>query len=208
MVPLTCTRPQGASQGASEKSGILWSWKGTLGTLLGLVQWKRASSRVEAGTSGFLSISDSDRRVPAELGQEWQASSCVEAWNSACRSNCSRGDTPLVQLYLQSTCFSGRFTGMSLPLRVVNSSTVLHSKRCPGMGFLSRGDRVIEVLRNVAPPTRPRLEFLHVTGLILRCDGKVGNPFWTNQWNRPYCGDQQGRRGSEEVVPGNLGVPL
>ena len=32
-----------------------------LGTPLSLVQWKRASSLVEAGTSGFLSISDSDR---------------------------------------------------------------------------------------------------------------------------------------------------
>ena len=50
---------------------------GPLGTPLDLAQWKRASSRVEAGTSGFLSISDSDRRVPAELGQEGQASSCV-----------------------------------------------------------------------------------------------------------------------------------
>ena len=28
------------------------------------------ASLVEAGTSGFLSISDSDRRVPEELGQE------------------------------------------------------------------------------------------------------------------------------------------
>ena len=45
-----------------------------LGTPLGLAQLKRASSRGEAGTSGFLPISDSDRRVPAELGQESQAS--------------------------------------------------------------------------------------------------------------------------------------
>ena len=64
-------------------------WEGPLGTALGLVHWKRASSRVEAGTSGFLSISDSDHRVPAEFGQERQASSCVEAWNSACHSSCS-----------------------------------------------------------------------------------------------------------------------
>ena len=48
---------------------------GPLGTPLGLSQWKRASSRVEAGTSGFLSSSDSDRSVPAELGQESQAMS-------------------------------------------------------------------------------------------------------------------------------------
>ena len=51
--------------GSYEKTGILWSWEGTLGTPLGLVQWKRASSQVQAGTSVFLSISDSDPRVPA-----------------------------------------------------------------------------------------------------------------------------------------------
>ena len=45
---------------------------GPLGTPLGLAQWKRASPRGEAGTSGFLSVSDSDRRVSAQLGQESQ----------------------------------------------------------------------------------------------------------------------------------------
>ena len=34
--------------------------------------------------------------------------------------------------------------------------------------------REIGVLRNVEPPTRPRLECLRETGLILRCDRKVG----------------------------------
>ena len=38
---------------------------GPLGTLLGSAQWKRASSRGEAVTSGFLSVSDSDCTVPA-----------------------------------------------------------------------------------------------------------------------------------------------
>ena len=50
---------------------------GPLGTPLDLVQWKNASSQVEEGTSGFLSISDSDRSVPAGLGQESQASSSL-----------------------------------------------------------------------------------------------------------------------------------
>ena len=50
---------------------------GPLGTPLGLAQRKRASPRGEAGTSGFLCVSDADRRVPAELGQESQASSCL-----------------------------------------------------------------------------------------------------------------------------------
>ena len=76
------------------------------------------------------------------------------------------------------------------------------------MGFLSRGDREIGVLRNVEAPTRPRLECRRETGLILRCHRKVGNPFQTKQGNRPSCRDQEGRRGSEEVVLENIGVPL
>ena len=59
---------------------------GAPGTPLGLAQRKRASPRGEAGTSGFLSVSDSDRRVPAELGQESQASSCLRKGTPlACR---------------------------------------------------------------------------------------------------------------------------
>ena len=42
-----------------------------------------------------------DRRVPAELGQESQASSCKEEWNSACLSSYSRGDRQLVELCLE-----------------------------------------------------------------------------------------------------------
>ena len=91
---------------------------------------------------------------------------------------------------------------------VLTSFTGWSSERCPGIGFFSRGDREIGVLRNVEPPTRPRLECLRETGLILRCDRKVGNPFQTKQGSRPSYRDQEGRRGSEEVVPENLGVPL
>ena len=47
-----------------------------------------------------------------------------------------------------------------------------------------------------------RLEFPRETGLILRCAGKAGNPFQTTQWNRLSCRDQEGRRGSDEEVPG------
>ena len=84
---------------------------------------------------------------------------------------------------------------------VLTSFTGGSSERCPGIGFLSRGDREIGVLRNVEPPTRPRLECLRETGLILRCDRKVGNPFQTKQGSRPSCPDQEGRKGSEEGVP-------
>src|SRR5574339_378313 len=47
---------------------------------------------------------------------------------------------------------------------VLTSFTGWSSKRCPGIGFLSRGDREIGVLRNVEPPTRPRLECRRETG--------------------------------------------
>ena len=66
----------------------------------------RSSSRVEAGNAGFLSISDFDRRVSAELEQESQSSCCVEEWNSACPWSCSRGDRQLVKLYLEPAAFS------------------------------------------------------------------------------------------------------
>ena len=91
---------------------------------------------------------------------------------------------------------------------VLTSFTGWSSKRCLGIGFISRGDREIGVLRNVEPPTRPRLEFRRETGLILRSDRKVGNPFQTKQGSRPSCRDQEGRRASEEVVPENPSVPL
>src|SRR5574341_2584778 len=91
---------------------------------------------------------------------------------------------------------------------VLASFTGWSSERCPGIGFLPRGDREIGVLRNVEAPTRHRLECLRETGLILRCDRKVGNPFQREQGSRPSRPDQEGRKGSEEAVPENLSVPL
>ena len=89
------------------------------------------------------------RDVPGERGR---LSSCI--WNLGFFPNDARKNCPFV---LTS------FTGGS-------------SERCPGIGFLSRGDREIGVLRNVEPPTRPRLECLRETGLILRWTGRSGTP--------------------------------
>ena len=123
------------------------------------MQWKSASSRVEVGTPGFLSISDFDRRVSVQLEQESQASSCVEEWNSAGLSRCLLGDRSLVELYLEPVVLSDHACGVSVPLRVVNSSTGLHSKSCLGIGFLSRVAGEIGVFWNVARHTRLPLEF-------------------------------------------------
>ena len=55
----------------------------------------------------------------------------------------------------------------------------------------------------MAPPTRLHLQFLRETGLILRCAGKIGNTFQTKQENRHSCCNQEGRRGSNDVVWGH-----
>src|SRR5574337_837062 len=104
------------------------------------------------------------RDVPGERGR---LSSCI--WNLGFFPNDARKNCPFV---LTS------FTGGS-------------SERCPGIGLLSRGDREIGVLRNVEPPTRPRLECLRETGLILRCDRKVGNPFQTKQRSEEHTSELQ-----------------
>ena len=62
-------------------------------------------------------LGDSDRRVPADWGQESQASSWVEACDSACLSRCPWGGRPLVELYLNLGFFSERCTEKP-PLRV------------------------------------------------------------------------------------------
>src|SRR5574337_779275 len=118
----------------------------------------------------YTTLFRSSRDVPGERGR---LSSCI--WNLGLFPTDARKNCPFV---LTS------FTGWS-------------SERCPGIGFLSRGDREIGVLRNVEPPTRPRLECLRETGLILRCDLMVGIPVQTKQGSRPSCPDQEGRKGSE-----------
>ena len=71
------------------------------------------------------SLQSWDRRVRLIL---------LEEWNSARLSSCLRGDRPLVELCVEPAGFSGRCTGVSVPLGVVPSSTGLPSKRCPALG--------------------------------------------------------------------------
>ena len=72
----------------------------------------------------------------------------------------------------------------------------------PITGSLQIWDRRVRPRLGLTPPMRIHLKFLRETGLILRCDRKVGNPFQTKQGNRPSRRDQEWRRGSDEVVPG------
>ena len=67
------------------------------------------SSRVEAGNSGLLSVSEMDLGVSVDFEQGRQALACVEAWNSACLSSCEFGDRTLVELCLEPVAFSGGY---------------------------------------------------------------------------------------------------
>ena len=85
-----------------------------------------ASSQVEVGTSGFLSISNINLGVSAELKQRSQALSCVEAWNSPSLSSCSWGFRPLVNSIWNLHLFPEDANRVSVPLHVVTSSSGLH----------------------------------------------------------------------------------
>ena len=112
-------------------SGLLWVWCNGRGPHLKFRQEPQGSAPFLTPIPG--SLQSCDRRVRPRLGL--------------------RHGTPLasrgvhgVAGHLSSSIwnlrvFSGRCTGVSVPYRVVTSSTGWRSKRCPGMGFLSRADR-------------------------------------------------------------------
>ena len=78
---------------------------------------------------GLISREGRNLRLPLRFGLRPQGTCRVgtgesgivlsEEGNSACLSRCSGGDRPLVDLYVELAGFSGRCTGVSLPLRVV-----------------------------------------------------------------------------------------
>ena len=76
---------------ASGKSSLHSICDGPLGIPLQSVQGHRASSPVEARTSGFISSSGMDLGVSMEFEQGIQALSHGETWNSASLSRCKRG---------------------------------------------------------------------------------------------------------------------
>ena len=157
----------------------------------------RASSRVEAGTSEFLSISDINLGVSVEFEQGSQASSCVETWNSACLSSCEWGVRPLLELDLESAAFYGGCTwGVSAPL-CCDLILGVPFESVQGHQALSRVNGEISVFGIVAQPTKVPVKFQCETGHFLRCHRNVGIPFQAKQGNRPSSRDEEGQMGSD-----------
>ena len=78
-----------------------------------LVQWKSASSRVEAGTSGFLSCCDVGLGLCMPFITRSQVSTCVESRNSAFLSSCQSGFRLLTELNLEPGALFKLATGAS-----------------------------------------------------------------------------------------------
>ena len=73
---------------------------------------------------------------------------------------------------------------------------------CQGPSRPSGRNRGLPLRRRRPRELRAFFSCMAWRAIPLRCTGKAGNPFKTTQGNRLSCRDQEGRRGSEEVVPG------
>ena len=171
----------------------------------------RDSAASGATEEVLISWGGKNLRLPLRFGHRLQGPCRVgtgesglvlsEEGNPACLSSCSGGHRPLVELCVEPAGVSGRCTGMSVPLRSVPSPTGLPSKRGTSSVLLKSGPG--NQARSACGTTHvAHFKCRPETGLLLRCAWKAGNPFQTTQGNRLSCRDQEGRRGSDEAVPG------
>ena len=112
--------------------------RGPLRIPLQSMQGHRASSRVEAGTSGCLSSSDMDLGVPMEFQQGSQASSHVETWKPPSRdfkevSGFLSRQHRVLGLFLEVS------PGCHTSLHVLSRSSGFQSSPCKGIRLLCSG---------------------------------------------------------------------
>ena len=193
MVPL---RSQGFCGVGRGLSGLDWVWCNGRGSHLVLRKEPQVSSPFLTPISGFLQ--SWDRRVRPSI---------------LCRN-----ETLLASRFVHevtghlSSCMWNlwNFPKVALVCRAPSCCAFIHRyafKEVSGHRVLINSGPGNGVFLHVATPTRLCLQFPRETGLILRFAGKVGNPSQTKQGNRPSCCDQQGRRGSDDVVPGTWVFP-
>ena len=106
-------RSLGLTRGASGRSGLHASPEGPLGIPLQSLLVPRSSSGVEAGTSGYLSRTGMDLRVPRGRPQGSQASSHVETCKSPLLSSRKSSVRLSFELTYGLVAFSGGATALS-----------------------------------------------------------------------------------------------
>ena len=148
---------------------------GPLRTPLGLAQWKRASSPGKAGTSGFLSVSDSDHRVPAELGQESQESSCLRKGTPLASRGVQGSQAPCSAVCGTCGCFRTMHDGDSAPSCCAFTHWVAFEE-VSGPRVLFKSGQGNRGLSGCGTTNGASLKFPSEAGFILRCAGKAGDP--------------------------------
>ena len=148
---------------------------GPLGTPLGLAQRKRASPRGEAGTSGFLSVSDSDRRVPAELGQESQESSCLRKGTPLASRGAQGVSGPLLSCVWNLRVFPEMHDGDSAPSCCAFTHWVAFEE-VSGPRVLFKSGPGNRGLSACGTTHGASFKFPSEEGFILTCAGKAGDP--------------------------------
>ena len=162
--------------------------------------------RQEPQASSPFRTPTSDHRDPAELGQENQASTCLRK-GSPLASRVAQGVSgPSSSCVLNSRLFPDDTRGCHCTFVLCLHPQVCH--RSVVWASCSSQERIVKSWSLGSGTTNVAgLEFPREAGLIRRCARKAGNPFPTTQGNRLSCPDQEGRRCSNEVVPGHSVFP-
>ena len=159
-------------------------------------------SRVQLGNSVFLSSGDRDLGLPIKVQQESQASSGVEAWNSAFLSSCQRGVRPPVEFRQGFGLFQEDRQGRQASHPVVRGYSVFHWSRCRGIRthLELRGNSASFFL--AAGSAGVPLEIQFVTQASSCGAREVGIPLELKQGMGPHLQMRWNTQGSSRAVAG------
>ena len=132
------------------------------------------SSQGKAGTSGFLSVSDSARRVPAELGQESQESSCMRKGTRLASRGAQGSQAPCSVVCGTYGCFRTMHDGDSAPSCCAFTHWVAFEE-VSGPRVLFKSGQGNRGLSACGTTHGASLKFPSEAGYILRYAGRPGS---------------------------------
>ena len=161
-------------------SGLRWVWRNGRGPHLEGRQEPQASSPFRTPTLR--------PQVPAELGQESQASSCLRKGIPIASRGAQGVLGPSSAVCGTCGCFRTMHGDVSAPSCCAFPHSVAFEE-VSGHRVLLKSGRGNRGRWACGTTHVARLEFPPETGIILSCVGKAGNPFQTMQGNRLSCRD-------------------
>ena len=146
---------------------------------------------MQAGSSRFVYISDSDPTVPAELGQESQASSCLRKGTPLASRGAQGVSGPSSCCVWNPRVFPDDARGSQCPFVLCFPHRVAFEE-VSGHRVLLKSGPGNRGLSACGTTHVGSLEFPHETGLILRCAAKVMKPFQTSRGIDPPVAIRRG----------------